>query len=60
MIAATLHGAAILLRQSENWDWFINLSASDYPLITQDGMTCCTSVLLPSVLFSPQASGPLI
>jgi protein xylosyltransferase len=67
MIAATLHGAAILLRQSENWDWFINLSASDYPLITQDGMTCCTSVLLPSVFFSPQpvscshqASGPLI
>lgn len=37
MIAATLHGAAILLRKAKDWDWFINLSASDYPLITQDG-----------------------
>ena len=37
MVAATLHGAAILLRKAKNWDWFINLSATDYPLITQDG-----------------------
>lgn len=37
MIAATLHGAAILLRQAKDWDWFINLSAADYPLVTQDG-----------------------
>lgn len=37
MIAATLHGAAILLRKAKDWDWFINLSASDYPLITPDG-----------------------
>lgn len=37
MIATTLHGAAILLRKAKDWDWFINLSASDYPLITQDG-----------------------
>lgn len=37
MIAATLHGAAILLRKAKDWDWFINLSASDYPLVTQDG-----------------------
>ncbi len=38
MIATTLHGAAILLKRSKEWDWFINLSASDYPLVTQDGM----------------------
>lgn len=38
MIAATLHGAAILLRKAKDWDWFINLSAADYPLVTQDGM----------------------
>ena len=38
MIAATLHGVAILLRYSEHWDWFINLSAADYPLVTQDGI----------------------
>jgi protein xylosyltransferase len=38
MIASTLHGASILLKHSDNWDWFINLSATDYPLVTQDGM----------------------
>ncbi|XP_078431880.1 beta-glucuronosyltransferase GlcAT14A-like [Wolffia australiana] len=36
MIANTLHACAILLRRRKNWDWFINLSASDYPLVTQD------------------------
>jgi hypothetical protein len=37
MVANTLHAAAILLREAGDWDWFINLSASDYPLVTQDG-----------------------
>lgn len=37
MVANTLHAAAVLLRQGGDWDWFINLSASDYPLVTQDG-----------------------
>lgn len=37
MIACTLHAIAILLKESLKWDWFINLSASDYPLMTQDG-----------------------
>lgn len=37
MVANTLHACAILLRWSKDWDWFINLSASDYPLVTQDG-----------------------
>ncbi|GAB2289688.1 hypothetical protein Dimus_023996 [Dionaea muscipula] len=36
MIACTLQAIAILLRESLNWDWFINLSASDYPLMPQD------------------------
>lgn len=36
MLATTLHAMAMLLRTCK-WDWFINLSASDYPLITQDG-----------------------
>jgi len=36
MVAETLHGAAILLKKFKDWDWFINLSASDYPLTTQD------------------------
>ena len=37
MVANTLHACAILLKRSKDWDWFINLSASDYPLVTQDG-----------------------
>lgn len=37
MLATTLHAMSMLLRSAE-WDWFINLSASDYPLLTQDGM----------------------
>ncbi|XP_058087213.1 beta-glucuronosyltransferase GlcAT14A-like [Magnolia sinica] len=38
MIACTLQAVAILLKESANWDWFINLSASDYPLVTQDDL----------------------
>jgi hypothetical protein len=37
MVSNTLHAAAVLLRDGGEWDWFINLSASDYPLVTQDG-----------------------
>lgn len=37
MIASTLQAISILLKESSDWDWFINLSASDYPLMTQDG-----------------------
>ncbi|XP_051138308.1 beta-glucuronosyltransferase GlcAT14A-like [Andrographis paniculata] len=38
MIACTLQAIAILLKESFSWDWFINLSASDYPLVTQDDL----------------------
>ncbi|KAL4188922.1 hypothetical protein AMTRI_Chr08g162860 [Amborella trichopoda] len=38
MIACTLHAVAILLKRAKAWDWFINLSASDYPLMTQDDL----------------------
>ncbi|KNA10291.1 hypothetical protein SOVF_145650 [Spinacia oleracea] len=38
MVANTLHAAAILLKEAGHWDWFINLSASDYPLVTQDDL----------------------
>ncbi|XP_052208430.1 beta-glucuronosyltransferase GlcAT14A-like [Diospyros lotus] len=38
MIACTLQAIAILLKESLSWDWFINLSASDYPLMTQDDL----------------------
>ena len=36
-LALVLHSAAILLRAWRNWDWFVNLDASNYPLISQDG-----------------------
>ncbi|GAB4840364.1 hypothetical protein Ancab_021130 [Ancistrocladus abbreviatus] len=35
-IAATLQAASILLKVDGGWDWFITLSALDYPLMTQD------------------------
>lgn len=37
MLATTLHAMSALLRTAK-WDWFINLSASDYPLLTQDDL----------------------
>jgi protein xylosyltransferase len=46
MVANTLHAAAILLRDGGDWDWFINLSASDYPLVSQDGKRRCDLLLL--------------
>lgn len=38
MVTNTLHAASILLKEGGVWDWFINLSASDYPLVTQDDL----------------------
>ncbi|KAG2546752.1 hypothetical protein PVAP13_9KG043614 [Panicum virgatum] len=43
MVTTTLHAAAALLwgqgrGRGADWDWFINLSASDYPLVTQDDL----------------------
>ncbi|CAK9176514.1 unnamed protein product [Ilex paraguariensis] len=38
-LGLVLHGAAILLRWKKEWDWFLNLDASDYPLIPQDGIS---------------------
>lgn len=37
-IAAVLRAAAILLKLDSGWDWFITLSAADYPLLTQDDL----------------------
>lgn len=36
-VAAVLRAASILLKVDKGWDWFVCLSALDYPLITQDG-----------------------
>ncbi|KAB1218215.1 Xylosyltransferase 1 [Morella rubra] len=45
IISSTLHGASILLRLSQNWDWFVNLNAADYPLVTQDDLLHILSFL---------------
>ncbi|XP_010427921.1 PREDICTED: beta-glucuronosyltransferase GlcAT14A-like [Camelina sativa] len=37
--AATLHAVSILLKLDRTWNWFIELSALDYPLITQDDLS---------------------
>ena len=37
MLSAYLFGMANLLELRSDFDWFINLSASDYPVMTQDG-----------------------
>ncbi|XP_052734494.1 beta-glucuronosyltransferase GlcAT14B isoform X1 [Vigna angularis] len=53
MIACTLQAIAILLKESSEWDWFINLSASDYPLMTQDEniIKVCSDVLATGTTF---------
>ncbi|PON45773.1 Glycosyl transferase [Parasponia andersonii] len=38
-IATVLRAAAMLLRVDRGWDWFITLTAMDYPLITQDDLS---------------------
>ncbi|XP_075635321.1 beta-glucuronosyltransferase GlcAT14A [Castanea sativa] len=38
-LAITLRAAAILLRLDGGWNWFVTLSAQDYPLVTQDDLS---------------------
>ncbi|KAJ0971444.1 hypothetical protein J5N97_019403 [Dioscorea zingiberensis] len=51
MVANTLHACALLLKKSKDWDWFINLSASDYPLVTQDDLLYTFSSLPRNLSF---------
>ncbi|KAL8167550.1 hypothetical protein V2J09_009049 [Rumex salicifolius] len=55
MIASTLQAISILLKESSDWDWFINLSASDYPLMTQDDILHVFSNLSRSLNFIENA-----
>ncbi|XP_049388145.1 beta-glucuronosyltransferase GlcAT14B-like [Solanum stenotomum] len=55
-LSATLHGASILLRLSNSWDWFINLSAADYPLVTQDDLLHILSYLPKDLNFVNHSS----
>ncbi|KAL7094784.1 hypothetical protein ACP275_11G126400 [Erythranthe tilingii] len=56
MVANTLHAAAILLKEGGEWDWFINLSASDYPLVTQDDLLHAFSYLPRDLNFMDHTS----
>ncbi|KAL2324201.1 hypothetical protein Fmac_023259 [Flemingia macrophylla] len=38
-VAIALRAAAIMLKLDSGWNWFITLSAKDYPLITQDDLS---------------------
>ncbi|KAL2518896.1 Core-2/I-branching beta-1 [Abeliophyllum distichum] len=38
-IAAILRAITILLKVDGEWDWFVTLSAMDYPLVTQDDLS---------------------
>lgn len=55
MLATTLHAMSLLLRSSK-WDWFINLSASDYPLVTQDDLIIAFSNLPRNLSFVQHSS----
>lgn len=56
MIACTLHAVAVLLKKANDWDWFINLSASDYPLMAQDDMLHIFSYLPRDLNFLEHSS----
>ncbi|XP_061368329.1 beta-glucuronosyltransferase GlcAT14A-like [Gastrolobium bilobum] len=56
MVANTLHACAILLKKIQDWDWFINLSASDYPLVTQDDLLYAFSDLDRNINFIEHTS----
>uniref|UniRef100_A0A5B7B077 Putative xylosyltransferase 2 isoform X1 n=1 Tax=Davidia involucrata TaxID=16924 RepID=A0A5B7B077_DAVIN len=55
MLATTLHAMSMLLRIAK-WDWFINLSASDYPLVTQDDLIHAFSDLPRNLNFIQHSS----
>lgn len=55
-IAATLRAASILMKLGSGWDWFITLSASDYPLLTQDDLAHVFSSIRRGVNFIDHTS----
>ncbi|KAK1299151.1 hypothetical protein QJS10_CPB14g00303 [Acorus calamus] len=38
VLASVLHAAAVMLRLDGGWDWFVTLSAADYPMVSQDDL----------------------
>uniref|UniRef100_A0A7N0RC14 Uncharacterized protein n=1 Tax=Kalanchoe fedtschenkoi TaxID=63787 RepID=A0A7N0RC14_KALFE len=56
MFATTLQAIALLFKDTSHWDWFINLSASDYPLVTQDDLLHIFSNLSRNLNFIEHAT----
>ncbi|XP_051130720.1 beta-glucuronosyltransferase GlcAT14C [Andrographis paniculata] len=56
VMASTLHAVAILLKQARRWDWFVNLGASDYPLMPQDDILHVFSYLPRDLNFIEHSS----
>ncbi|KAL6566353.1 hypothetical protein OROGR_001968 [Orobanche gracilis] len=59
-LAAILRAAAVLLKVDDGWDWFITLSAMDYPLITQDGAKFGVYVSNYLEVFCPRVSPVMV
>uniref|UniRef100_A0A7N0VG06 Uncharacterized protein n=1 Tax=Kalanchoe fedtschenkoi TaxID=63787 RepID=A0A7N0VG06_KALFE len=55
-VAATLRAVAILLKVNSGWDWFIELNALDYPLISQDDLSHVFSSVKRDVNFIDHTS----
>ncbi|WOL03831.1 beta-glucuronosyltransferase GlcAT14A-like [Canna indica] len=55
-LAATLQAASVLLRLDNGWDWFVTLSAADYPLITQDDLLYVFSTVPRNLSFVDHTS----
>ncbi|KAL9257801.1 Beta-glucuronosyltransferase GlcAT14A-like protein [Drosera capensis] len=55
-LAATLRAASVLLKVDGGWDWFITLSALDYPLMTQDDLSHVFSSLRRELNFIDHTS----
>ncbi|XP_057533983.1 beta-glucuronosyltransferase GlcAT14C [Amaranthus tricolor] len=54
--ASILHAVAILLKNARDWDWFINLNAWDYPLVSQDDLLHIFSYLPRDLNFLDHSS----
>ncbi|CAJ1967920.1 unnamed protein product [Sphenostylis stenocarpa] len=55
-VSLRLHAASILLRLSQDWHWFISLSADAYPLVTQDDLLHILSFLPKDMNFVNHSS----
>ncbi|KAL2347714.1 hypothetical protein Fmac_001714 [Flemingia macrophylla] len=55
-VAVTLRAAAVMMKLDGGWDWFVTLSARDYPLVTQDDLSYVFSSVLRDLNFIDHTS----